>query len=100
MSLSQSSEINLTDSGKKALNAKDLANKAQQTADNITFYVKGSYGSKILESILTMDPNSSTIGQVVNGQMVAAINTSSNGSVKIDGKNIELNGGTTVSGLS
>ncbi len=98
MSLSQSSEINLTDNGKKALNAKDLANQAQQTADNLNIYIKGSEGSKTLESILSMDPNHSTIGQVVNGQIVAAINTSSDGSVKIDGKNIELNGNTTVTG--
>ena len=34
MSLSQSSEINLTDNGKQALNAKKLANNAQDAADN------------------------------------------------------------------
>ena len=75
-----------------------LANNAQVTADSLKYYVKGSWGSKTLESILSMDPNSSTIAQVVNGQIVAAINTSSNGSVKIDGKNIELNGNTRVVG--
>lgn len=75
-----------------------LANNAQVTADSLKYYVKGSRGSKTLESILSMDPNNSTIAQVVNGQIVAAINTSSNGSVKIDGKNIELNGNTRVVG--
>lgn len=98
MSLSQSSEINLTDNGKRALNAKDLANKAQQTADSLTIRFKRFEDSKMLESILSIDPNNSTIGQIVNGQIVAAINTSSDGSVKIDGKFIELNGDTTIRG--
>lgn len=34
MSLSQSSEINLTDNGRQALNAKALANSAHRVADN------------------------------------------------------------------
>lgn len=74
------------------------ANQAQQTANSLNVYIKGSNGSSTLAAILSMDPNNSTIGQVVNGQIVAAINTSSNGSVKIDGKNIELNGNTKVTG--
>lgn len=79
-------------------NGSMLAKNAQVTADGLNTYVRGSRGSRTLESILSMDPNSSTIAQVVNGQIVAAINTSSDGSVKIDGKNIELNGNTTVTG--
>ncbi|MCD5482413.1 hypothetical protein LOB94_03755 [Lactobacillus delbrueckii subsp. bulgaricus] len=79
-------------------NSSLLANNAQSLANSLKYYVKGSWGSKTLESILSMDPNNSTIAQVVNGQIVAAINTSSNGSVKIDGKNIELNGNTRVVG--
>lgn len=75
-----------------------LAKNAQNSADSLKYYVKESKGAKTLESILSMDPNNSTIGQVVNGQMVSAINTSSNGSVKIDGKSIELNGKTRVVG--
>lgn len=75
-----------------------LAKNAQDAADSLKYYVKDSRGSKTLESILSMDPNNSTIAQVVNGQMVAAINTSSDGKVKIDGRNIQLNGGTTVNG--
>ncbi|MBT8853772.1 hypothetical protein BTH55_03115 [Lactobacillus delbrueckii subsp. bulgaricus] len=75
-----------------------LAKNAQDAADSLKAYVKGSTGSKTLESILSMDPTSSTIAQVVNGQIVAAINTNSNGSVKIDGKNIQLNGDTKVIG--
>ena len=69
-----------------------------QKADSITAYVKNSTGSKTLASILSMDPNNSTIGQVVNGHIVSAINTSSDGLVKISGKNIELDGNTTVTG--
>ena len=45
-----------------------------------------------------MDPNNSTIGQVVNGNIVSAINTSSDGSVKLLGRNIELDGATTING--
>lgn len=75
-----------------------LAKNAQNSADSLKYYVKESRGSKMLESILSMDPTSSTIAQVVNGQIVAAINANSNGSVKIDGKNIELNGNTRVVG--
>ncbi|XJZ60238.1 hypothetical protein ACIA4Q_02495 [Lactobacillus delbrueckii subsp. bulgaricus] len=79
-------------------NSSLLAKNAQATADRLNIYVRGSRGSSMLESILSMDPNNSTIAQVVNGQVVAAINTSSNGSVKIDGKNIQLDGNTTVTG--
>lgn len=79
-------------------NSSLLANNAQSLANSLNIYIKGSTGSKTLESILSMDPNSSTIAQVVNGHIVAAINTSSDGSVKIDGKNIELNGDTKITG--
>lgn len=75
-----------------------LAKNAQSLASSLNVYIKESNGSNTLAAILSMDPNNSTIGQVVNGKMVSAINTSSDGLVKIDGKNIELNGKTTVTG--
>ena len=65
-------------------------------SDSLKAYIKGSRGSKTLESILSMDPNNSTIGQVVNGQVVAAINTSSDGSVKIDGKTLHITADTKI----
>lgn len=75
-----------------------LAKNAQVTANNLNAYVKDSNGSRMLDAILSMDPNNSTIAQIVNGHVVAAINTSSDGKVRIDGKNIELNGNTRVVG--
>ena len=66
------------------------------TADSLNAYVKHSNGSNTLAAILSMDPNNSTIGQVVNGQVVAAINTSSDGSVKIDGKTLHITADTNI----
>ncbi|GHN43085.1 hypothetical protein [Lactobacillus delbrueckii] len=74
----------------------DSISQIKQTADGISAYVKGSRGSKTLESILSMDPTNSTIAQVVNGQVVAAINTSSDGSVKIDGKTLHITADTKI----
>lgn len=61
------------------------------TADALNAYVKGSKGSKTLESILSMDPDHSSIAQVVNGQIAAAIGTYSDGTVRIDGKALYIN---------
>lgn len=66
------------------------------TSHSLNAYVKGSKGSNTLAAILSMDPNSSTIGQVVNGHVVAAINTSSDGSVKIDGKSLHITADTRI----
>ncbi|MCD9217905.1 gp58-like family protein [Lactobacillus delbrueckii subsp. lactis] len=74
----------------------DSISQVKQTADGISAYVKGSRGSSTLSAILSMDPNNSTIGQVVNGQVVAAINTSSDGSVKIDGKTLHITADTKI----
>ncbi|GHN50780.1 hypothetical protein [Lactobacillus delbrueckii] len=60
-------------------------------SDSLNAYVKGSKGSKTLESILSMDPDHSSIAQVVNGQIAAAIGTYSDGSVRIDGKALYIN---------
>lgn len=70
--------------------------KISQTANSLTAYVKESRGSNTLASLLSMDPDNSTIGQVVNGHVVAAINTSSDGSVKIDGKALHISANTTI----
>lgn len=66
------------------------------TANDLNAYVKESNGSSTLAALLSMDPNNSTIAQVVNGQVVAAINTSSDGSVKIDGKNLHITADTKI----
>lgn len=66
------------------------------TSDSINAYVKGSKGSKTLESILSMDPDHSSIAQVVNGQIAAAIGTYSDGSVRIDGKALYINADTKI----
>jgi hypothetical protein len=68
----------------------------KEDADGLNAYVMGSKGSNTLSAILSMDPDSSTIGQLVNGQVVAAINTSSDGSVKIDGKNLHITADTKI----
>lgn len=68
----------------------DKLSNIEQNANGITAYIKGARGSDTLNAILSMDPNNSTIGQVVNGHVVAAINTSSDGSVKIDGKSLHI----------
>lgn len=65
-------------------------------SDNLRAYVKGSRGSKTLESILSMDPDHSSIAQVVNGQIAAAIGTYSDGSVRIDGKALHINAHTKI----
>ncbi|MFV4981502.1 hypothetical protein [Lactobacillus delbrueckii] len=61
------------------------------TSGSLNAYVKGSRGSKTLESILSMDPDHSSIAQVVNGQIAAAIGTYSDGTVRIDGKALYIN---------
>lgn len=66
------------------------------TSDSLNAYVRGSNGSSMLAAILSMDPNNSTFGQVVNGNLVAGINTSSDGSVKIDGKNLYITADTKI----
>ncbi len=66
------------------------------TADGLNAYVKGSRGSKTLESILSMDPDHSSIAQVVNGQIAAAIGTYSDGTVRIDGKALHINADTKI----
>lgn len=68
----------------------------EQDADSINAYIKGSKGSKILESILSMDPYHSSIAQVVNGQIAAAISTYSDGTVRIDGKALHINAQTMI----
>ncbi|MCD5445089.1 gp58-like family protein [Lactobacillus delbrueckii] len=68
----------------------------QQTANSLNAYVKESRGSSTLASILSMDPNSSSIAQVVNGQIAAAIGTYSDGTVRIDGKALHINAQTKI----
>ena len=69
----------------------DKLSNIEQTADGLNAYVKGSKGSDTLKAILSMDPNNSSIAQVVNGQIAAAIGTYSDGSVRIDGKVLYIN---------
>jgi hypothetical protein len=66
------------------------------TSDSLNAYVKGSKGSKTLEAILSMDPDHSSIAQVVNGQIAAAIGTYSDGTVRIDGKALYINAQTKI----
>lgn len=66
------------------------------TSDSLNAYVKGSRGSKTLKSILSMDPDHSSIAQVVNGQIAAAIGTYSDGTVRIDGKALHINADTKI----
>ncbi|MHA7078667.1 interleukin-like EMT inducer domain-containing protein [Lactobacillus delbrueckii] len=66
------------------------------TSDSLNAYVRGSRGSKTLESILSMDPDHSSIAQVVNGQIASAIGTYSDGSVRIDGKALHINAQTKI----
>lgn len=66
------------------------------TSDSLNAYVNGSRGSKTLEAILSMDPDHSSIAQVVNGQVAAAIGTYSDGSVRIDGKALYINADTKI----
>ena len=80
----------------RVTNTEGNVSTLQQTANSLNAYVRGSKGSKTLESILSMDPDNSTIAQVVDGQVVAAINTSSDGSVKIDGKTLHITADTRI----
>lgn len=66
------------------------------TADSLNAYVKGSRGSDTLKAILSMDPNNSTIGQVVNGHLVAGINMSSDGNLKIEGSKLHITADTKI----
>lgn len=69
----------------------DKLSSIEHDADSINAYIKGSRGSKTLEAILSMDPDHSSIAQVVNGQIAAAIGTYSDGTVRIDGKALYIN---------
>lgn len=66
------------------------------TSDSLNAYVKGSRGSDTLKAILSMDPNNSTIGQVVNGHLVAGINMSSDGNLKIEGSKLHITADTKI----
>lgn len=66
------------------------------TSDNLNAYVMSSKGSDTLKAMLSMDPNHSFLGQVVNGNVVAAINTNSDGSVKIEGRNLHITADTKI----
>lgn len=74
----------------------DSVSQVKQTADSINAYVKGSKGSDTLKAILSMDPDHSSIAQVVNGQIAAAIGTYSDGTVRIDGKALHINADTKI----
>ena len=66
------------------------------TSNNLDAYINGSQGSSTLKALLHMDPNNSSIAQLVNGNPVAAINLSKEGKVQIDGSHISLNSATTI----
>lgn len=68
----------------------------QQTANSLDAYINGSEGSNTLRALLHMDPNNSSIAQLVNGNPVASINLSKEGKVQIDGSHISLNSATTI----
>lgn len=68
----------------------------QQTAESLNAYVKHSNGSDTLAAILRMDPNNSVIGQVVNGNLVAGINMSSDGDLKIVGNKLHITADTKI----
>ena len=74
----------------------DSVSQVKQTADSLNAYVKGSRGSDTLKAILSMDPDNSTIGQVVNGHLVAGINMSSDGNLKIDGSKLHITANTKI----
>ncbi|MCT3467120.1 hypothetical protein EFR21_08970, partial [Lactobacillus delbrueckii subsp. bulgaricus] len=80
----------------RVTNTEGNVSTLQQTANSLNAYVKESRGSKTLESILSMDPDHSSIAQVVNGQVAAAIGTYSDGSVRIDGKALYINSNTKI----
>ena len=79
--------------------AKEL-DETKEAADNLVAYVKGSKGSTTLETLLSMDPTSSTIAQVVNGKPIAAINMSSEGDIIIDGSKLHITALTTIDDAS
>ncbi len=66
------------------------------TANSLNAYVKGSRGSETLKALLSMDPNNSTIGQVVNNHLVAGINMSSDGDLKIVGNKLHITADTKI----
>lgn len=66
------------------------------TSSSLDAYINGSQGSSTLKALLHMDPNNSSIAQLVNGNPVAAINLSKEGKVQIDGSHISLNSATTI----
>jgi hypothetical protein len=66
------------------------------TANGLNYYVKESKGSDVLKALLQVDPNNSSIAQLVNGNPVAAINLSKEGKVQIDGSHISLNTDTYI----
>lgn len=66
------------------------------TSDSLNAYVTGSRGSDTLKALLSMDPNNSTIGQVVNGNLVAGINMSSEGDLKIVGNKLHITADTKI----
>ena len=68
----------------------------QQTAESLNAYVRHSDGSNTLAAILKMDPNNSVIGQVVNGNLVAGINMSSEGDLKIVGNKLHITADTKI----
>lgn len=68
----------------------------QQKTNSLDAYINSSEGSNTLKALLHMDPNNSSIAQLVNGNPVAAINLSKEGKVQIDGSHISLNSATTI----
>lgn len=66
------------------------------TAKNLNAYVKESSGSKYLQALLNLDPDNSSISQLVNGKVVSAINLSKEGEVQINGDLISLNAKTRI----
>lgn len=66
------------------------------TSSSLNAYVRGSNGSDTLASILRMDPKNSVIGQVVNGNLVAGINMSSDGDLKIVGNKLHITADTKI----
>lgn len=68
----------------------------KMTSDSLNAYVKGSKGSQYLQALLNLDPDNSSISQLVNGNVVAAINLSKEGDVKIDGKTLHITADTKI----
>lgn len=70
------------------------------TAEGLDSYIRSSRGSQTLASLLSMDPDNSTIAQVVNGKPVAAINMSHEGNITIDGTKLHITAQTTIDDAS